>query len=114
MGFTNRLVNVALETYPFVDEFPSAGLVATILTPPAGKLTTLKVPKTKPLVSIDCTSKSSKLLIVLSTKFEFTLVPFAKRTFAVPTLSPKILFEISNEPPSDTKTAESISASFPS
>ena len=29
-------------------------------------------------------------------------------------MSPKILFEISNEPPSDTKTAESISASFPS
>ena len=52
VGFTNKLLNVALETYPLVDELPSGGLVAKILTPPPRILVTAKVPKTIPNESI--------------------------------------------------------------
>ena len=53
VGFTNKLLNVAVETYPLVDEFPSAGLVAKISTPPPTKFVTANVPKTLPKESTD-------------------------------------------------------------
>ena len=52
-GLTNKLLNVAVETYPLVDEFPSAGLVAKILTPPPIVFVTANVPSTFPKESTD-------------------------------------------------------------
>jgi hypothetical protein len=53
VGFTNKLLNVAVETYPLVDEFPSGGLVAKISTPPPITFITANVPKTFPNESTD-------------------------------------------------------------
>ena len=52
-GFTNKLLKVAVDTYPLVVELPSGGLVANILTPPPTVLVTAKVPSTFPKESTD-------------------------------------------------------------
>ena len=53
VGFTNKLLNVAVDTHPLVEELPSGGLVANILTPPPTVLVTVNVPSTFPDGSTD-------------------------------------------------------------
>ena len=47
------LLKVAVEAYPLVDELPSGGLVAKILTPPPIMFVTANVPRTFPKESTD-------------------------------------------------------------
>ena len=110
-GFTNKLLNVAVDTYPLVDELPSGGLVANILTPPPTVLITANVPSTFPSESTDWISKSSRVVITLSSKVETTDIPLANKIFAVPTTSFKFSPAISNDPPSETNKADAISVS---
>ena len=109
--FTNKLLNVAVDTYPLVVELPSGGLVASILTPPPTVLVTANVPSTFPNESTDWISKSSTVVITLSSKVETTDVPLANKIFAVPTASFKFSPAISNDPPSETNKAVAMSVS---
>ena len=69
------------------------------------------MPSTFPNESTDSISKSSRLFIKLNSKLDTTEVPLANKIFAVPTTSFKLLFEISNDPPSETNKADAISVS---
>ena len=110
-GLTNKLLNVAVEMYPLVEEFPSAGLVAKIFTPPPIVFVTANVPSTFPKESTDSISKSSRLFIRLNSNVEATEIPLANEMFAVPTTSLTLKPEISNAPPSETNKAEAMSVS---
>ena len=111
-GFIKTLLNVTEELFPNkVKLFPSAGLVATIETPADKLFEIINVPKTKAeLISIDSTITWLDETTELTSKSVVNKFPTTLRD-AKPIVSPTLIVERANEPPSDEKWAVSISYS---
>ena len=112
LGFKKTLLNVTEELLPVkVILLPSAGLVAITETPPVKLFEISKVPKTNPeLISIDSTITWFEETIELTNKSVVNEFGPALKE-AKPIVSPTLIVEIVNEPPSEEKFAVSISTS---